>query len=330
MPASAHRPFVIVTHALPEGWLAPLESRCELLAGPADAAGLAPELLARLGEAEGLFTLLTVRVDEALLQKAPRLRVVSNMAVGVDNVDLAACTRRGIPVGHTPGVLTEATADLALALLLAAARRLPESSRDAREGRWTTWSPTGWLGADLPGATLGIVGMGKIGQAVATRARGFGLRILYADRNARPEVETNLDAQRVELIDLLRQSDFVSLHVPLMAETRHLINESALRAMRRTAILINTARGGVVDTAALCRALNEGWIGGAALDVTDPEPLPPDHPLYAFPNCLIVPHIGSATVGARRRMAERACENLLAGLEGRPLPHCANPEVYHA
>jgi lactate dehydrogenase-like 2-hydroxyacid dehydrogenase len=250
------------------------------------------------------------------------------MAVGVDNIDLAACTRRGVPVGHTPGVLTEATADLTMALLLAAARRLPESSRDAREGRWTTWSPTGWLGADLQGATLGIVGMGKIGQAVAAWARGFGLRILYADRHARPEAEESLGANRVELADLLQHGDFVSLHVPLTSETRHFINEKTLRAMKRTALLVNTARGGVVDTAALVRALSEGWIGGAALDVTDPEPLAPSHPLYSFPNCLIVPHIGSATVGARRRMAELACENLLAGLEGRPLLHCANPEVY--
>jgi len=307
MPASAHRPFVIVTHALPEGWLALLESRSELLAGPADAAGLAPELLARLGEAEGLFTLLTVRVDEALLQRAPRLRVVSNMAVGVDNIDLAACTRRGIPVGHTPGVLTEATADLALALLLAAARRLPESSRDAREGRWTTWSPTGWLGADLPGATLGIVGMGKIGQAVATRARGFGLRILYADRNARPEVETNLDAQRVDLVDLLRQSDFVSLHVPLMAETRHLINESALRAMRRTAILINIGRGAIVPLADLVAALEAREIAGAALDVFETEPLPPDHPLWRREDVILTPHVAAASV----HIAERHLATLL-------------------
>jgi phosphoglycerate dehydrogenase-like enzyme len=329
MSVPARRPFVIVSHALPEGWLAPLQLRCDALIGPAEAGGLAPELLAALDEAEGLFTLLTVRVGDDLLARAPRLRVVSNMAVGVDNIDLAACTRRGIPVGHTPGVLTEATADLAMALLLSAARRLPESGQDAREGRWMTWSPTGWLGADLNGATLGIVGMGKIGRAVATRANGFGLRLLYADPNARPEVETNLGAARVELKDLLRQSDFVSLHVPFTAETRHLINEDALRAMKPTAILINTARGGVVDSAALVRALSEKWIGGAALDVTDPEPLPPDHPLYSFPNCLIVPHIGSATWGARKRMAELACQNLLAGLEGRPLPHCANPEVYH-
>jgi len=324
------RPFVIVTHALPEGWLALLEERCDLLVGPADAAGLAPELRARLGEVEGLFTLLTVRVDEALLEKAPRLRVVSNMAVGVDNIDLAACTRRGIPVGNTPGVLTEATADLTMALLLAAVRRLQEASRDAREGRWTTWSPTGWLGADLHGATLGIVGMGQIGKAVAARARGFGLRLIYASRGAHPEVEANLGAVRVEFDVLLRQSDFVSLHMPLTSETRYLIDERTLRAMKHTAILINTTRGGTVETAALHRALSEGWIAGAALDVTDPEPLPPDHPLYQLPNCLITPHIGSATVGTRRRMAERASENLLAALEGRRLPHCANPDVYLA
>jgi lactate dehydrogenase-like 2-hydroxyacid dehydrogenase len=284
---------------------------------------------AALPDAQGLFTLLTDRVDEALLAQAPRLRVVSNMAVGVDNIDLAACTRRGLPVGHTPGVLTEATADLTLALLLAAARRLPASSRDAREGRWTTWSPTGWLGADVHGATLGIVGLGKIGAAVATRAKGFGLQLLYASRGQHPQVEAQLGAARVSLEDLLQRSDFVSLHVPLTPETRHLINERTLRLMKRTAILINTSRGGTVDSGALARALAEGGIAGAALDVTDPEPLPPDHPLYQLPNCFITPHVGSATVGARKRMAELACENLLAGLEGRRLPHCANPEVYH-
>jgi phosphoglycerate dehydrogenase-like enzyme len=290
--------------------------------------GLAPEVAAHLGQAEGLLSLLTVPVAEDLLQHAPRLRVVSNMAVGVDNIDLAACTRRGIPVGHTPGVLAEGTADLTLALLLAVARRLPEASQDARQGRWTTWSPTGWLGADLSGATLGIVGLGNIGQAVAHRASGFGLRLLYTSRSAKPAVEANLGAVRLPLSDLLAQSDFVSLHTPLTAETRHLINETSLRQMKPTAILINMARGPVVDTAALYHALQAGWIAAAALDVTDPEPLPAGHPLYDLPNCLIVPHIGSATINTRRRMAELACQNLLAGLAGRPLPHCANPDVY--
>jgi len=299
-----------------------------MLIGPVDAAFLAPELQTHLGEAEGLFTLLTIPVQEELLDKAPLLRVVSNMAVGVDNVDLAACTRRGIPVGNTPGVLTEGTADLTMALVLSAARGLAQASQDAKEGRWKTWSPAGWLGADLFGATLGIVGMGKIGRAVAYRAKAFGLNLVYHDPQPRPEVESSLGAVYLPFEELLRQSDFVSLHIPLTPATRGLIGEQALRLMKPTAILVNTSRGPVVDTSALLRALTEGWIAGAALDVTDPEPLPPDHPLYHLPNCLIVPHIGSATWNTRQRMAELACENLLAGLEGRRLPHCANPEVY--
>jgi phosphoglycerate dehydrogenase-like enzyme len=318
---SNHLPLVIVTYPLPEDWLASLEGRCQIQIG-------LEALETHIGEAQGLLALLTARVDEALLSKAKRLRVVSNMAVGVDNIDVAACTRRGIPVGNTPGVLTDATADLTIALLLAAARRLPEASADAREGRWTTWTPTMWLGADLNGATLGIVGLGRIGLAVAQRARGFGLKIVYANRNPNEEAEQTLGATRLPLDDLLQTSDFVSLHTPLNAETRHLMNERTLRLMKPTAILINAARGGVVDTAALHRALSEGWIASAALDVTDPEPLPANHPLYRLPNCFIAPHIGSATRGTRKRMAELACENLLAGLEGRPLPHCVNREVY--
>lgn len=323
-------PLVIVSHTLPEAWLAPLEGRCRTIIGPetTEISGLAPEFRDQLDQAEGLFAILTVPVDENLLDRAPKLRVVSNMAVGVDNIDLEACTRRGIPVGHTPGVLTEGTADLTLALLLAVARKLPQASQDAREGRWTTWEPAGWLGADLDGATLGIVGLGKIGTAVAERARGFGLRLVYANRSPRPEVAASLGATRLSLDELLSQSDFVSLHVPLTAETRHLMNERTLRLMKPSAILINVARGPVVDSGALVRALREGWIAAAGLDVTDPEPLPPDDPLYGLPNCLIVPHIGSATANTRRRMAELACRNLLAGLEGRRLPHCANPDVY--
>lgn len=281
-----------------------------------------------LEEAEGILSILTLRVDEILLEKAPRLKVVSNMAVGVDNIDLAACTRRGIPVGNTPGVLTDATADLTMALLLAIARQLPRSSADAREGLWQTWTPTGWLGADLSGATLGIIGMGKIGRAVAKRAKGFGLKIAYADSSECPDLDPSLGATYLSLDEVLRQSDFVSVHVPLMAETRGLIGEREMRLMKPTAYLVNAARGPIVDTQALVRALQEGWIAGAALDVTDPEPLPKEHPLYTFPNCLVVPHIGSATYGTRKKMAELACLNLVAGLEGRRLPHCANPEVY--
>ncbi len=326
-------PLVIIAHALPYDWLSSLNGRCQALIGPASSQenaspGLSAELLESLPKAEGLLTLLVDRVDASLLAKAPHMKVVSNMAVGVDNIDLAACTRAGIPVGNTPGVLTEGTADLTMALLLSAARRLPEASADARQGRWKTWSPTGWLGADLAGATLGIVGMGKIGSAVARRASGFGLRLVYYDTARRPEVEESLGASFLSLEELLRQSDFVSLHTPLLPETRHLIDECRLRQMKTSAILVNAARGPIVDTEALARALREGWIAAAALDVTDPEPLPNTHLLYRLPNCLIVPHIGSATTGTRRRMAELACENLLAGIEGRRLPHCANPEVY--
>jgi lactate dehydrogenase-like 2-hydroxyacid dehydrogenase len=322
------RPLVIVTRALPDGWLNALDGLCEIHTGPADRAGIAPELEPHLPEAKGILCMLTERVDAALLDRMPKLEVVSNMAVGVDNIDVEACTRRKVPVGHTPGVLTDATADLTMGLLISAARRLPEASKDAREGRWTIWSPTDWLGEDLRGATLGIVGLGKIGAAVAERAIAFGMRILCATRTTRPDLESRLGARRVALDTLLEQSDFVSLHVPLGDGTRHLIGEAQLHRMKPSAILVNAARGPVVDSRALHGALAEGWIAGAALDVTDPEPLPPTDPLYALPNCLIAPHVGSATRGTRRRMADLAAQNLLAGVQSRMLPHCVNPGVY--
>lgn len=322
----AQIPLVLITHALPDLWIASLQGKCQIVTGPVDATFLAPELEARLAEAEGLLCLLTIPVNQTLLEKAPKLRVVSNMAVGYDNIDVPACTRRGIPVGNTPGVLTEGTADLTMSLLLSIARNIPSASQDAKEGRWKTWSPAGWLGADFNGATLGIVGMGKIGQAVAQRAQGFQMRVVYTDEVERPGV----NAERLPLVSLLQTSDFVSLHVPLTTETRHLINASTLKMMKKTAYLINAARGPIVDTMALYEALQSGQIAGAGLDVTDPEPLPAGHPLYSLPNCLIVPHIGSATWNTRRRMAELACENLLAGLRGKRLVHCVNPEVYLA
>jgi len=271
-----------------------------------------PDELARhAADAEGLLTLLTDRVDAALIEACPRLRTISNYAVGYDNIDLAAASRRGITVGNTPDVLTDATADLTFALLLAAARKLPEATRAVHEGDWLTWEPARYLGAAVHGATLGIIGTGRIGRAVATRAEGFGMRVIGA-------------GSRDPVDELLAQSDFVSLHVPLTEATRHLINAEALGRMRPTAILINTARGGIVDQAALKTALERGTIAGAALDVTDPEPLTPDDPLLRAPNLIVTPHIGSATTAARERMAELAVENLLAGLAGRPLPHQAN------
>ena len=317
-------PLVLLTHKLPEDWITSLSGKCQLLIGPIDATFLDRHLDAHIDEAIGLFTLLTITVDTPLLHKAQRLRVISNMAVGVDNIDVSTCTKRKIPVGNTPGVLTEGTADLTMGLLLSIARGLPWAREDAMAGKWKTWSPTGWLGADLNGATLGIIGFGKIGQAVAQRAQGFGMRVVYTDPD---RVSSNLGLH-LSLSDLLHQSDFVSLHVPLTKETYHLMDSCKLALMKQGAFLINASRGAVIDTEALCLALVQGMIAGAALDVTDPEPLPQDHPLYKLPNCLILPHIGSATQNTRRKMAELACENLIAGLEGRRLPHCVNPEVY--
>jgi glyoxylate reductase len=271
-------------------------------------------LLERASTAEGILSLLTDRIDGELIAAAPRLRVISNYAVGVDNIDLLAAAARAIPVGCTPDVLTDATADLAMALLLALARHLREAERDLRDGRWLTWEPNRWLGLELRGATLAIVGPGRIGTAVARRARAFGMEVVQVGRHD-------------DLRAALARADVVSLHVPLVEGTRHLIDEAALRAMKPTALLINTARGGLIDQAALARALAEGSIAGAALDVTDPEPLPREDSLLAAPNLLLLPHIGSATGAARTAMAERAVSNLLAGLEGRPLPYPAPPPI---
>jgi glyoxylate reductase len=328
--SASHLPLVLITHTLPEGWLDFLHGKCNLIIGPENADRLSPKLEENLAAAEGLYCLLTIKVDESLLERAENLKVVSNMAVGVDNIDVAACTRRGIPVGNTPGVLTAGTADLTMAVLLTAARQLSKANQDARQGLWTTWSPTGWLGADLEGATLGLVGLGNIGQAVARRAYGFGMRILYSDPKTQPEFENLYEAKCIPFQDLLVQCDFISLHVPLTPETRGMIGRQELRSMKPSAILVNTSRGAIIDQQALVTALTEGWITAAALDVTEPEPLPPDHPLFSLDNCFISPHIGSATWNTRRRMAERAAENLLAGLDSRPLPYCVNPEVYHS
>jgi lactate dehydrogenase-like 2-hydroxyacid dehydrogenase len=249
--------------------------------------------------------------------------------VGFDNVDVPACTARGIPVGNTPGVLTETTADLAWALLMAAARRLPEGDRYVRAGRWQTWGPMLLLGPDVHGGTLGIVGFGRIGQAVARRATGFGMTILYHDvQRATADAEEAVGASFVPLPELLERSDFVSLHVNLTDDTRGLISTDALRRMKATAVLVNTSRGPVVDPRALHLALRDGEIFAAALDVTDPEPIPPDDPLLSLENCLVVPHIASASRATRGKMAEMAAANLLAGVRGERLPTPVNPEVY--
>jgi len=305
-----------VTRRLPGRALDALDGVCELDVWEDDAPPPAEVLRARARNADALLCLLTDRIDETLLDACPRLRVVSQMAVGVDNVDIAACAARGIPVGNTPDVLTDATADLTLALLLAAARRLPEGIDAVRSGAWGPWRPSWLLGLELRGARLGIVGMGRIGQAVAERAQAFGMEVVHAARAGREDAPGALP-----LDELLRTSDVVSLHCPLTPDTRELIDADALAAMKPTALLVNTARGSVVDQDALLAALAAGRIGGAALDVTDPEPLPPDHPLLSAPNLIVLPHLGSATHTTRQRMAQLAVENLAAGLAGRPLPH---------
>ena len=308
---------VFVTRRLPGPALDRLEAGHEVEVWPEQMPPGREELLARAPELDGLLSLLTDLVDADLMEAAPRLRAISNYAVGVDNVDLDAATARGIPVGNTPGVLTDTTADLAVALMLGISRRLVEGDAYVRRGEWRTWETGLLLGHDLHEATAGIVGFGRIGQAVARRLEGFGCEVLHTSRSG-----------GVPLEELLERSDFVSLHPPLTPETRGMIGEEALGRMKPTAYLVNTARGPIVDADALTRALHEGRIAGAALDVTDPEPLPGDHPLLEAPNLLVLPHLGSATHATRERMAAMAVDNLLAGLAGERMPHCANPKVY--
>ncbi|MGH1346773.1 MAG: 2-hydroxyacid dehydrogenase [Nannocystales bacterium] len=314
---------IVLPRGLPRDWMEPLYAAADVVEGPPEALSLVPEVEAALEDADGVLTLLTQRVDAAFLDRAPNLRVVSNMAVGTDNIDLQACAERDIALGHTPGVLTDATADLTLALILAGARQLSSACHDAAEGRWGPWSPTKWLGLELSGATLGIIGPGKIGTAVATRAQAFGMRIVFTHHRDVPPVVPG--AQQVELNALLSCSDVVSVHVPLTPSTRGLLSAAEFEQMKPTALLVNTARGGIVDTDALVTALQRGTLSRAALDVTDPEPLPPTHPLYSLPQVLISPHIGSATEATRRRMAALAVDNVLAGVRGAPLPHALRP-----
>jgi glyoxylate reductase len=310
-------PHVFVTRSLPGGALERLSAAHETDVWPERVPPPPGELRERARDAEGLLSLLTDPVDAALIEACPELRVISNYAVGVDNVDLDAATARAIPVGNTPGVLTESTADLALALMLGIARRLVPGDELVRAGDWVTWEPELLLGHDLHGATVGIIGFGRIGQAVARRLEGFGCEVLHTSRSG-----------GIELGELLERSDFVTLHCPLTPETRNLIGPEALRRMKRSAYLVNTARGPIVDSEALRAALEASEIAGAALDVTDPEPLPGDHPLLGAPNLLVLPHLGSATHATRERMADMAVENLLAGLAGERMPNCANPQVY--
>lgn len=319
------KPLVIVTRPLPDDWIKSLEGRIEMIIGDADLGFDSQNIRLALPIAEGIICLLSDQINKSILDRASRLMVVSNMAAGFDNIDINECTARKIPVGNTPGILTNATADLTLGLILSLTRKLNNAAADARDGLWKTWSPTGWLGIELDGKTIGIVGMGKIGLAVARRAAAFGMKVIYCSRS---KIDVGRDFTQVEFDQLIHASDIVSLHCPLTPETTGLINATNLGRMKKSAILINTSRGKVVDQAALVEALRNKTIFGAALDVTEPEPLPSEHPLFQLENCLILPHIGSATEETRKKMAEMACANLLAGLFGRPLPNIVNPKVY--
>ena len=320
------KPRVFVTRLIPEAGLRQIVDACDAdiwrdpLPPPVDT------LKAKVADCDGLVSLLTDRVDAALLAAAPRLKVVSNFAVGFNNIDVPACTARGIAVGNTPGVLTDATADMAFCLLIAAARRVVEGHQYTLAGKWKTWEPLGHLGQDLVGRTLGIVGMGRIGYALAKRCRrGWDMHVLYHDVYKNEAAERDLGARQVDLATLLRESDFVSLHTDLNEQTRGMIGAAQLRAMKPSAVLINTARGPLIDQKALGEALRSGTIFAAGLDVTDPEPPTTNDPLLALPNIVIAPHIASATVETRDRMADICAKNLLAGLRGEKLPAWVNP-----
>lgn len=317
------RPLVFIARPIPEIAFQLIAEHAEVRLHAGALPPTRAELCAGVKGCVGVLSLLSDRMDAEVFDAAgPQLKVVSNFAVGYNNIDVVEARRRGIAVGNTPGVLTEATADIAVALLLAAARRLPEGWQAVQQLEWKTWEPLGWMGLDLAGKTLGIVGLGRIGTAVAQRLQGgWGMKVLYTARTAKPEFDQKFDARHVPLDELLRSSDFVSLHVPLNDDTRKLIGRAEFEQMKRTAILINTARGEVLDQVALHEALSSHRIFAAGLDVCEPEPLPADSPLRLLSNCLVVPHIGSATITARNAMAERSARNLIAGVLGQALPY---------
>lgn len=322
------KPKAFVTRVIRDKGLDLVKEACQADIWPAELPPSREVLLERTRGVEGLLCLLTDRIDGEVMDAAgPGLKIISNHAVGFDNIDVAAATERGIPVGNTPGILTDATADMAFTLMMAAGRRVVEAEKFLRAGKWKTWGPSLLLGVDFAEATLGIIGFGRIGQAVAKRATGFNMQVLYYDPSASPQ-HPSLNAVSTDLDTLLQESDFISLHVPLTPETRHMVNADFLAKMKPNAVLVNTARGGVLDQAALYETLKTNRIFAAALDVTDPEPLPTDSPLLELDNCIIVPHIASASVQSRDMMAYLSAKNLIAGLNGEKLPHCINPEVY--
>ena len=318
---------VFVTRMIPEAGLEVLRQECDQVeVNPQDRPLAKPELIGAVRDRDGVLCLLTDTIDKDVLEAANASRVFSNYAVGFDNIDVAEATKRGIIVTNTPGVLTDATAELAWALLFSIARRTAEADRFTRRGKFRGWSPTLLLGSDITGKTLGIVGAGRIGTAMAMKSAGFGMKVLYTDPRPNPLLEQKLGARRVELHELLQASDFVSLHVTLTPETRHLIGKEELNRMKPAAYLINTSRGAAVDEQALVEALKAGELKGAGLDVYENEPeLTPG--LEALENVVLLPHLGSATEGTRSRMAVMAAGNLVAALQGKVPPHCINPEA---
>lgn len=324
---STRKPTVFVARPIPEIGLNVIREFAHVRLHDKPLPPTRAELLSGVKDCDGILSLLSDRIDAEVLDAAgEQLRVVSNFAVGFNNIDVAEASRRHVAVGNTPDVLTDATADIAVALMMAAARRLREGWDSVIGGSWKTWEPLGWIGMDMRGKTLGIVGMGRIGHAVAQRlVLGWGMQLLYTSRSPKPAVDRELRGQHVSLDQLLAQSDFISLHVSLGAETRHMIDEAALSKVKSTCVLVNTARGEIVDQPALVDALQKNKLFAAGLDVCDPEPVPMDSPLLHLDNCVVLPHIGSATVSARNAMAERAARNLLAGLQGQPLPFPVQP-----
>lgn len=323
------KPRVFVTRVIPEEGLRMVEQATEAEVWLDELPPPYEVILEKVQGVDGLLCLLTDRIDARVMDAAgPSLKVISQMAVGYDNIDIAAATARGIPVGHTPGVLTDTTADFAFTLLMAAARRVVEGVNYIKANRWKTWGPTLLMGHDVHGATLGILGFGRIGQAVARRASGFGMRLLYYDPYADEKQARRLGAASRTLDEVLAEADFLTIHVPLTPETHHLIGAREFKLMKPSCVLINTSRGPTVDPKALYQALKDGEIAYAALDVTEPEPIPIDDPLLTLDNCIVVPHIASSSIKTRNLMATMAAANLKAGLRGESLPNCVNPEVY--
>jgi len=321
---------VFVTRIIPDEGLNLILENCDAEVWQEETPPPKEIIIDKIKDCEGILTLLTDKIDAEIMDRAPKLRIISNYAVGYDNIDVKSATQRGIMVTNTPGVLTETTADLAFALILATARRIVEADKFTRSGKWKSWGPMLFLGRDVYGATLGIIGLGRIGQAVARRAKGFNMKVIYYSRKRKEDVERELGVEYRELHSLLREADIVSIHTPLTEETYHLIGEKELSLMKPTAILINTARGAVVDQKALYKALKERRIFGAGLDVYEKEPIEADDPLMELDNVVLLPHIGSASVETRGRMARMAAENLLAGLRGERPPNLVNPEVLEA